>query len=295
MTSEQRAAARFDPIWAPRGRNLDLLQHNAFAPLKPDFSRQPTSATAAVKIGRQWFRQLDNGRANVLVPAADPWVSPAVLAARRAAIERASYIARSPLAGVGYSSATLAGASPRTREMAMVLGGAIDSALLAASPLGAAARRPAPAPTISPPMRTAHRAPIRFGPTNAIGQASYGSATVAKPMLGTGRKPKRGLTLPGLLDSAKMDRGHLIAEAFGGTANSPRQAVALHPYVNRGAMSTFEKSVTARARAGEVLEYFAQPLYGPKALWPSAVVLSAQGSRGVMTSKVLQNRDGRRK
>ena len=43
-------------------------------------------------------------------------------------------------------------------------------------------------------------------------------------------------------------------------------------------MSTFETSVTARARAGEVLEYFAQPLYGSKALWPSAVVLSAQAT-----------------
>jgi hypothetical protein len=49
-----------------------------------------------VTIGGQTYREVDNGRANVLVPVDDPLVSPAERAERRRAIEQAFFMAGQP-------------------------------------------------------------------------------------------------------------------------------------------------------------------------------------------------------
>ena len=54
-----------------------------------------------VSIGRKTYREIDNGRANVLVEVNDTLASPAELAERRRGIERALFIADHPLGAVG--------------------------------------------------------------------------------------------------------------------------------------------------------------------------------------------------
>lgn len=176
----------------------------------------------------------------------------------------------------------------------MVTGGVANTALTAGAPFGARARAQMQAPATQPPLRAIPRPAIRYGQANASGQASYGSATITKPMIRTGQTPKKGLILPGL-SPATPDRGHLIANVLGGAAKSPQEAVALSTKANRGQMNSFENAVKARVLAGEIVEYFVQPLYRAMGGAPSAVILSAQGSRGGFTPRVVQNSGGRRR
>jgi hypothetical protein len=215
--------------------------------------------------------------------------------ARRAGLERVDYMARNPVAGAAYAVATLAGASPQARDRAMVAGGALNAVALSAAPLGARTRRPPvryPSAQIAPP--TLARAPIRYGTSTSTGQATGANATVTKSMLRSGGRVRKGLTLPGLIDSGKQDRSHLIAKLLGGAARSPQEVVPLDRRANRGSMRTFEESGGNRVRAGEILEYFVSPLYRSGNSAPSAVIMSAHGSRGGVTPRVIQNRIGAR-
>ncbi len=270
-----------------------------FGPLsRPDpaeIFRRPPGLEQIVTIGGQRYQQRDNGRANVLVPFAGPLASVAKQAEHRAALERALYMASNPLAGAAYGIAALAGASSQGRDKAMMAGGAVDTAMLGAAPFGARVRGPLQRPPTQPPLATLPRQPFRYAPANATDQASGMDATITKSMLWTGKGPKRGLKLPGLVDSKIQDRGHLGADVLGGAANDPSEAVALYRRPNRGAMQTFEKAIKDRVRAGEVVEYFVRPLYNSPASAPSAVVLSAEGSRGGFTPRIVRNVPGPRR
>jgi len=48
-------------------------------------------------------------------------------------------------------------------------------------------------------------------------------------------------------------------------------------------------------RAGEVMEYFVKPIYGPEVLAPSSIFVMAHGSRGAPVAAVIRNPAGRRK
>lgn len=112
MAGERRDGARVVLTGALRSFDQGPGQQNRISfslPSPPSFP-EPSGSSPFVKIGGQWYRQDDNRRADVFVPIADPWTSPAELAARRAGIERSLYMADNPLAGVAYSVATLAGA-----------------------------------------------------------------------------------------------------------------------------------------------------------------------------------------
>lgn len=64
---------------------------------------------------------------------------------------------------------------------------------------------------------------------------------------------------------------------------------------NTPQMRGFENAVAGRVRAGEVVEYFSKPVYGQKALPPSAILLTAYGSRGAPAARLIPNPAGRRR
>ena len=57
-------------------------------------------------------------------------------------------------------------------------------------------------------------------------------------------------------------------------------------------MSTFENRIARRARAGEVVEYAVKPLYADGVLPPSAVLLTAHGTRGAPTALYIKSSGG---
>jgi hypothetical protein len=57
-------------------------------------------------------------------------------------------------------------------------------------------------------------------------------------------------------------------------------------------MSSFERQVANRVRAGEVVDYTAKPLYEDGILPPSAVLVTAIGSRQQPTARLIRNPAG---
>jgi hypothetical protein len=264
---------------------------------RPDFRAPRLSPT--VTIGGKAYREIDNGRANVLVPVDDPLNSPAELAERRRGIDRAFFMAASPVAGAAYGLASLTGASPQARDSALAAGGLIDAAILGAAPRGAPVRGQVAMPRQGQPVAPNLRPSIRYREPNASGQAAGVTATITSPMIGTGTKAYWRLTPPGWQGNGKLyneARAHLFAKDLGGSGRDMRNLVTLtHKGANTPQMQSFEQGVAQRARAGEVVEYSATPLYGPGALPPAAVLLTAVGSRGAPTARVIQNPAGWRR
>lgn len=253
--------------------------------------RQTAPQPPLIKIGRQWFREVDNGRACVLVPVSDPRFTPAQLADMRRAVQRASFVADNPLAGVADSVAILTGASPEVRDRATQSAGLVNQVLTAVAPLGPSARRPVRPPQPLPATQTERRDSLRYGPLNAGGQATGANATLTPNMIGTGARVERKLEIPNQRDANgnPRDRSHLVAAQSGGTGNSAQQVVALEPSTNRGPVRRVENEVARRQKDGEVIEYFFQPLYGSPTSPPTAVAITAFGSGGPPTGAVISN------
>lgn len=112
------------------------------------FLNRPSRLRPTVVIGGRSYREFDNGIANVLVPVRDPSVSPTDAAERRRGAARAIFMTEHPLGSAAYTIATLANATPRTRDAVLVAGGAAETAMLGAA-LGVA------------PVRGADLAPAR--------------------------------------------------------------------------------------------------------------------------------------
>lgn len=265
-----------------------------FSPIQDQFKSRDPRLDRTVRIGGQTFREIDNGQANVLVPVDDP-----NLADQRQAIDRAFFMAGSPLAGAGYGLATLAGASPEIRDRALVAGAAADAVLLGASPRVAPVRKPAPpqrAQPVSPPLM---RPNIRNRELNASGQATGINATVTTSMLGAGTKAYWRRKPPGWSgngDASNEARAHLLPKQMGGSGKDMRNLVTLtHNGANTPQMQDFEQGVANRVRAGEVVEYSATPLYHPGILPPSHVLLTAHGSRGAPRARIIRNPAGVRR
>ncbi|MFL5298466.1 MAG: DNA/RNA non-specific endonuclease [Phenylobacterium sp.] len=228
-----------------------------------------------------------------------PTVSPAELAQRRQAIDRAFYMADHPLAGMMYGLASLANASSQTRDTALAAGGAADEVMMGAAPFGAAARtRPTP-PTVAPPPFGFNRSNIRYGQLNANGQATGASATIMAPMLRTGTRADRRQAPPGWRGNGKIyneARGHLLGRQLGGRGDLGENLVTLTQWgANAPQMSGFERQVARRVRAGEAIEYSATPLYENGVLPPSAVLVSATGVRQRPVARLIRNPAGLRK
>jgi len=275
--------------------SLDTTPFSQFA-RELDF--RPRSGST-VTIGGQIYREIDNGRANVLVPIDDPLVSQAQRAERRRAIERAVFMAENPLGSVFYGVATLAGASPRARDGALIAGGMADAATLGAARRGAPVRGSPTPPRRVPAPPVVGRPSIRLRELNSDGQAPGVTSTVTRDLLGTGTKPDRRLTPPGWRGHGTRyneARGHLQANQLGGRGDDMRNLATLtQNRTNSSHMRTFENAVARRARAGEVVEYSVTPLYDPGVLPPSLILMTAHGSRGAPSARLIQNPAGRRK
>jgi len=251
----------------------------------------------AFKIGEKTYREIDNGRANILVEVNDTLASPAELAERRRGIDRAFFIANNPIGGVGYGLATLANRSPGKRDAALMAGGLADAAMLGAAPRGATPRiRAAPPPRaqpVSPPLLQDN---IRYRDLSANGQAMGARATLTPGMLSKGSKVRKNP--PGWQGNGnfyKEHRAHLIGKLFGGMGQDRRNAVTMTDRANSLEMRTFEERVKGRVKAGEVIEYSVTPLYNEGVLPPASVLLTATGSRGAPIARLVNNPAGRRK
>jgi hypothetical protein len=125
-------------------------------------------------------------------------------------------------------------------------------------------------------------------------------ATITKPMLGTGTKASRRLTPPGWQGHGgryNEARAHLLAQSLGGAGGlEMRNLVTLTQNgANSPHMRDFEQGVARRARAGEVMEYAGRTFYEDGVLPPSAILLTAHGSRGgVPSARLIRNPAGRR-
>lgn len=225
-------------------------------------------------------------------------LSPAELVEQQKAVQRVRYMQGNPMAGAAYGLASLMGASPRDRDRALMAGGLVDTALIGAAPLGASSRR-----QVAPP-RTRAVGPVldRKGfvyrePTNGGATGVFGRVTA--DMLGTGTRARRSQKPPGWQGHGTRfneARGHLAGRQLGGQAELERNLVTLtHVGANTPQMSKFENEIARRVRAGEVIDYSANALYRNGAPPPEAVLLTAIGSRGAPSAKLVFNPAGRRR
>jgi len=261
------------------------------------FLNRPSRLRPTVVIGGRSYREFDNRIANVLVPVRDPVLSPADAAERRRGAARAAFMAEHPLRSAAYAIATLANARPRTRDAVLVAGGAAESAMLGAA-LGVAPVRGAPPPRQGFAAPTWRRPDVRYGELNTNGQATGVGATLTAP-LRAGTAANRRLTPPGWQGNGRVNneaRGHLYAKQLGGLGETMRNVVTqTQNGANTPQMRDFENTVARRVREGEVVEYFSKPLYGQDALPPSAILLTAYGSRGAPVARLIPNPAGRRR
>lgn len=268
----------------------------AFAPFGlVDSIRRAPRRSDTVIIGQQAYREVDNGRANVLVPVDDP-----LRAAQREGIVRALFMAEHPLGTVAYGAATIAGAPQRTRGAALFAGGLVDDVATGRASRSGPVRRAIAAPRARVAQPTLERDPIRLGELNAKGQATNLGATLTRPMLGTGSRTNPQIRPPGFISGEfpYFDaRGHLLGRQLGGSGDDPRNLVTLSQRgANSPQMLAFENAVAARVRSGEVVEYAVKPLYREGAPPPSALLLTAHGSRGgPPTARLINNPAGRRR
>ena len=272
------------------------------APFSP-FERRSASLDLAprpgrtVTIGAQTYKEVDNGRANVLVPVDDPMATPATRADQRRAIERAFFSAAHPIGGALDGAAALLGAPQALRDPLLLGGAALDTFAMGFAPRGGAPRgtRPVP-PARQMPQRRVDVGPVRYGGLTSSGQATGLSATVRKEMLGTGTEVHRRITTPGLKEAEKPARAHLLANQLGGRGDIRGNLMtATHNPTNNSFMKKFENGVARMVRGGEVVDYFVKPIYGREALPPRFIMMTARGSHGSQAARIAENPAGRPK
>lgn len=280
--------------------SIDVAIDKEFhSPIQNRFKLSDRWRDRTTKIDGRYYEEIDNGRANVLVPIDDPLVSRAELEKRRQAVDRIILMENSPLAGVGYGIASAMGVSPRARDAALAAGAVADTAMLGFAPRptsGAGATRPWRGEVAHP---TWSRPSVRNRGVNAQGQALGVDVTLSAPVIGTGSSANRRLKPPGWKGNGTKNneaRGHLHAKDLGGSGKKMQDIVTLtQTPTNSPHMRDFEQDVARRVRAGEVVEYSAAPLYSPGVLPPSHMLLTAYGSRGAPVGRVIDNPAGRRK
>lgn len=278
--------ARLPETWtstfSPLGSRLNALRQT------------PAQLRTTITRNGRTYKEIDNGRANVLVPTLDPGTSPAELAARQAAIKRALYMANNPLAGLAYGLATLTGATPRTRDSALAMGGIADAVIGSSVPRTSRVRPPTPAKQGRVAAPTRQRANIRPSELNADKQAGRVEATAIASMVGTGTAPQQKIRPPGFEGGAAgHSRGHLYPSLLGGSGKDPRNLVTLSQNpTNHPHMSGFDGEIARRVRSGEVIEYSSTPIYNPGVGPPGTILMTATGSRGTRMARIVRNPAG---
>lgn len=243
----------------------------------------------SVSIGGQTYKEVDNGRANVLVPLA----SPAELERRRQGVARVEFMANSPIGAAAYDLATVVNASPMVRDGALIAGGVIDAATGGLALRGAPTSVRASAPQLGAEPPGFQRSSVRNSGVNERGQAQGVNATVTESMLGTGTIANRRIDPPGWQGHGKRHnegRMHLHASQLGGSGEMPEDIVTgTQNPTNSSFMKRFENRAARWVRDGEIVEYFAKPLYRTGIDRPPWILMSAYGSRGSSDARLVQN------
>lgn len=251
----------------------------------------PAGNNTVTRDGRT-YKRFDNGRASVLVPTLDPSISQAEVAANRAAIDRALFMASNPLAGAAYGVASLTGASPKQRDLALAVGGTADAVIGSSAPRPSRVHYPGPASKAVPQIP--RDGSVRYRPTNTSGQSQGMVAVLMKPMLGTGSGTKRRVKPPGFVSGEGPyyhDRGHLLGRQLGGHADTLEEVFTAQRNPTNGRwMRSVEDEVKRRVDSGEMVDYSVTPLYTSGVAAPKAIALKAIGDRGLAIVKVIGNR-----
>lgn len=272
----------------------------AFSPTaRLESLRQSRGLSPTVTIGGRTYREIDNGSANVLFPTMEQLRADADRVLVQQALDRASTMARTPIGTTLSGLVGALGGDTQLRDSAFELGGLLDSV---GSGVGAGAGRigryspSRPRPVV---FRDNPRPKIRTRETNHLDQAGGVTATVTSEMLGAGSKPDRRIRPAGWQGHGTKfneSRGHLLAASLGGSGREKGNLVTLtQNSANAPQMSSFERQTAKRVRAGEVIEYTSTPLYSDGVLPPSAVLVTALGSRGGMSARLIRNPAGQRK
>lgn len=282
---------------SPKLRLADAPRLSQFDWRLEDLNLTPRQGRT-VTIGRQTYREVDNGRANVVVPIGDPLRSPAEYAEQQQALRQAARFAQSPFGALAYNALALAGAPKRVRDAGLGVGEVVDAVAGGRAVRTGPVRRQPLSPGGQVAAPTLKRQPIRLRELNNDGQAQGAIATLTAPMLGTGTAASQSLRPPGFIsgrDPLFDARGHLLAKRLGGRGDDPRNLVTLTRHANSPQMSGFESAVAGRVRAGEVVEYSSTPLYRQGASAPTGILVTASGSRGAPAARFIPNPAGRRR
>jgi hypothetical protein len=260
----------------------------------PNFHDESPGPNPVVTIGGQRYREVDNGKAGVLVDADDPVQA----AQRREALDRVGMMTQSPLGGAAYGIASLFNAPSGVRDGALAGGAAADAMIQSLAPFGPVARGRIAGPPQQAPVRPLNQDPIRYADLNSEGQAMGASARITRSMLGTGTKAPERLTPPGWQGKPKRRneaRGHLLANQLGGEGIPKNIVTQTHYGSNTPQMRDFETEIAKRVRRGEVVDYSSVPLYGGNLLPPSAILVTATGSRSPPAARLFLNPAGQSK
>ena len=251
-----------------------------------------------VSIEGRLYEQVDNGRANVLVPfGAYPAAAP-LNVDQSGAVERVDLMLSSPIGGAAYGISTLFGAPQEVSDAALMAGAAADFALRFA-PSAGVSRSPPVALEPEAGALVSQRPRIVNAELNSKGQPGVGRATVVAKMLGTGTEPDRRLKPVGWSGNGTLyneARGHIIAKQLGGSGGDIENLMTLtqNP-TNSSHMHRFENKVARLARKGDFVDYQVTPLYSDDFLPPSGALMVAMGSDGSRAARVIQNPAGKPK
>jgi len=285
---ERRRRAK-EAATKPQGLSDADLNAALFPPVERRFDFDDRRQPRTGRIGNQTYKEVDNGRANVLVPIDE--ASPAQLAERQKAVERVVFMTEHPMAGAAYGLATMANASPQARDAAMVAGGLADTAMLGVAPRAAGVRGTSPGPQGKLGDPDVRRPDIRYRERNEQGQPMGADASLTARLLGTGTEAYRRRNPPGWGGHGTRNneaRAHLLANRLGGSGKDSRNIVTLtQKGANSPQMQTFEDRVARRVRAGEVVDYSVTPIYKGAPLQPHGILMTAFGSRGGVPSVAI--------
>ena len=293
IQAQQSQAAGTPPLgdaWelgtlSPLGSPIDNLRQT-----RPQLSN-------TVTLNGRTYREIDNGKAGVLVPIQESGASQVARTQQRRAIERVQIMANSPLAGAAYALTSLASAPQQARDRALAMGATADTIIGSNVPRTPRLRQPT-APSQPVPVVPLDGS-IRLRELNSKGQAQGVNASIGATMLRTGTKARRSIEPPGWQGDGDLyneGRAHLLARQLGGSGSDRRNIVTMtqHP-TNDKDMAAFEHRVARNIQKGDIVEYSATPLYGRDSLPPKFVLMTAHGTQSGFSGRLVRNPAGQRK
>ncbi|MFN9372459.1 MAG: DNA/RNA non-specific endonuclease, partial [Planctomycetaceae bacterium] len=141
----------------------------------------------------------------------------------------------------------------------------------------------------SQPPRRAH---VIIGELDELGRPTGVNATITQDLLGTGSDASRLIIPPGFEGQASGHaRGHLLGNQLGGSGRERRNLITMFQNpANSPVMRDFENQLAAAVRRGEIIDYWAIPIYQGSHPIPIGVTLLGRGSGGFSLGISLVNR-----